>query len=122
MQGRIGRVFDVFERYNVSVDMVTTSEVSISLTVDEYPSEPLIEELKKLAYIEVKKDKALVCLVGEGINSLEGIPSKLFGSLKEYKIDMISQGSSPRNIGFVVDNSIVEGVVWSIYEVFFNKG
>jgi aspartate kinase len=120
-KGFLAKVFSIFERHDISVDMVSTSEVSVSVTINGTPPDKLIDELKNHANIETSQNKAIVCLVGEGINTFEGVHSQLFGSLQEFKIDMISQGSSPRNISFVVDEIIVDKVVRCIYDKFFHK-
>lgn len=101
--GFLKKVFEIFEIYETSIDMITTSEVAVSLTIDdERHLDRIIVELEKFAIIEVDKNQSIVCLVGhEVVNHDETY--KLFQILQDVKIRMISYGGSKNNISLLVD-------------------
>ncbi|MFC1587994.1 aspartate kinase [Planctomycetota bacterium] len=121
--GFMARVFDVFSRYCTPVDMIATSEVSISLTValDENLEE-IVKELSHFSEVTVKKYQAIVCVVGSHIQGTVGIPGHVFEVLRRHSIDvrMISVGASKINISFVIDNSNIEKTVQELHLKFFN--
>jgi len=103
--GFLARVFDIFGRHHVAVDLVTTSEVSISLTVDETSHlDDVVEELESIGTVAVKRDLALIAVVGEGAATRIGLAGHLFTLLGGVGIgvEMISQGASRINLSFVV--------------------
>src|SRR5258706_2270406 len=102
--GFAARVFAVFERLGVAVDVIATSEVSISITVDaKGPPEGLARELSAFAEVSVLKGLAVVSVVGKGMRTTAGIAARLFGALSGINIVLISQGASDTNLTFVVD-------------------
>lgn len=119
--GFLNKIFSLFEEFGVVVDVVSTSEVSVSLTVDEFPPKKLIEKLSQFSTVEERLDRAIICLVGEGIKEQSGVVAKLFQSIGELPIEMISQGASQRNITLVVEESFVPIVIKNIYNTFFNN-
>lgn len=119
--GFLAKIFDIFAKHNIIVDVVSTSEVSVSLTVDVTLSEEVIAELETFAHVTVHPRKAIVCLVGEGIRSGKGILGTLFSAVKDHDIEMVSQGASQRNITFSVNEIEAPDVVKKIFNIFFNK-
>jgi aspartate kinase len=120
--GFLKSIFEVFAEHRCPVDMVSTSEVSVSVTVDSNESIAAIAaDLGKLADVKYEGRKAIVCLVGENIRSIPGIAAKVFGAIPDVNIQMISQGASEINISFVVDESDVPKVVSRLHEVFFSE-
>ena len=118
--GYLKAVFEVFDRYQCAIDMVCTSEVSISLTVDSNQQLPAIcAELSKIADVKLEGNKALVCLVGEDIRGRNGIAGRVFSAISHVNVRMISQGASEINMSFMVDEEDVEEVVRSLHKVFF---
>ncbi len=117
--GFLATVFDVFRRHNVVVDVLASSEVSVSVTVDREVPEALVEDLRAFAAIDVQPDKSIVCLVGDGIQTDLDVIWKLFYSVRSMPIRMISQGASQRNITFVVAESDANTAVRNIFEAFF---
>lgn len=122
--GFLARIFDVFEQFGVSVDMVSTTEVSVSLTVDkiyEDRLEPVVEELGKIARIKVVKDKALVCVIGEGMKSAPGLIGQVFSCLGENGINVncISMGALEMNLSFVIENSDADKAFTALHEFYF---
>jgi aspartate kinase len=118
--GYLKAVFDVFDRYKCAIDMVSTSEVSISLTVDSNQQLPEIcAELGKIADVKLEGHKALVCLVGEDIRGHNGIAGQVFGAISHINVRMISQGASEINMSFMIDEEDVEEAVRSLHNHFF---
>ena len=118
--GYLRKIFEVFDRHKTSVDLITTSEVNVSVTLDnnEY-LEDIKSELSEFAKVNVEKDKSLVCVVGSNIRNTKGIAAKIFGVLSDYNITMISLGSSLINISFVVDKDKLKDVLQKLHDTFF---
>jgi aspartate kinase len=118
--GYLKAVFDVFDQYKCAIDMVSTSEVSISLTVDSNQQLPEIcAELAKIADVKMEGHKALVCLVGEDIRGHNGIAGQVFSAISHVNVRMISQGASEINMSFMIDEEDVEEAVRSLHGYFF---
>jgi aspartate kinase len=118
--GYLKAVFDVFDKYKCAIDMVSTSEVSISLTVDSSQQLPEIcADLAKMADVKMEGHKALVCLVGEDIRGHNGIAGQVFGAISHVNVRMISQGASEINMSFMIDEEDVEEAVRSLHARFF---
>ncbi|MEK6921826.1 MAG: lysine-sensitive aspartokinase 3 [Nanoarchaeota archaeon] len=120
--GFLARVFDIFDEYRKSIDVVSTSEVSVSLTVDNDENvENILRELKEIAEVNILKNKAIICVVGEGMRHTPGIAGKTFTVLGRNKIniEMISQGASEINITFIVDQKNAEKAVKVLHKKYF---
>jgi aspartate kinase len=118
--GFLKRVFDVFDRHRCSIDMVSTSEVSVSLTVDTTEQLPAIaEDLREFADVKYEGRKALICMVGEDIRGHNGIAAQVFGALRHVNLRMISQGASEINMSFMIEEDDVEEAVRSLHSAFF---
>jgi aspartate kinase len=118
--GFLKSIFDVFDRHRCPVDMVSTSEVSVSLTVDSNEAIPAIAaDLQKLADVKYEGRKAIVCLVGENIRGTRGIAAKVFGAIPNMNVRMISQGASEINISFVIEEDDVPEAIHSLHKAFF---
>ena len=118
--GFLRTLFEVFARYETPVDMVSTSEISVSVTVDDLSHLPEIRrELERLASVEVGRDRAIVCLVGSDIKFTPGIAARIFRTIEDLNVLMISQGASRRNVSFVVEERDVEEVVRRLHAEFF---
>ncbi len=118
--GFLKSIFDAFDRHRIAVDVVSTSEVSVSLTVDSNESIPaLAADLARLADVKYEGRKAIVCLVGENLREIPGIAGHVFGELSDVKIRMISQGASEINLTFVIDEDQVPAVVQRLHKAFF---
>ncbi|WP_018630016.1 aspartate kinase [Niabella aurantiaca] len=101
--GFLRKVFEVFEKYKTSIDMITTSEVAVSLTVDNADHlGQIVKELEVLGAVSVDKDQTIVSVVGYRINETEEIIKKLFGSIRNVPIRMVSYGGSQHNISLLV--------------------
>jgi len=118
--GFLRALFEIFDRYRTVVDVVTTSEVSVSLSLDEANSLPLIvEELKQLGTVRVEKGQAIICVVGEGLRGTPGIAARAFSTISDINVSLISQGASSINFTFVVGEERVQEVVTRLHEEFF---
>ncbi len=118
--GYLRSIFEVFDRHKCPVDMVSTSEVSVSLTVDSNEALPAIAaDLQKIADVKYEGRKAIVCLVGENIRSTRGIAARVFGAIRDLEVRMISQGASEINISFVIDEADVPCAVQKLHAEFF---
>jgi aspartate kinase len=101
--GFLARLFDVFARHKVSVDLIATAEVSVSLTVEaDAPLEALVEDLSAFATVGEARDRAIVAVVGERLKSTPGITGQAFGALRDVNVEMISMGANEINLSFVV--------------------
>ncbi len=120
--GFLRRIFEVFDRFGTSVDMVSTSEVSVSLTVDNADRLPEIRnELSHIAEVGIESGQAIICLIGENIRHTPGIAGRAFQVLKELNILMISQGASLLNLGFVISDPDLEPAVAVLHAEFFSE-
>lgn len=118
--GFLRTLFDVFARHETPVDMVTTSEISVSVTVDDASRLPEVKgELERLAQVEVASGRAIVCLVGQELKFTPGIAARIFRAVERINILMISQGASRRNVSFVVEERDVEEAVRRLHQEFF---
>lgn len=101
--GFLRNVFEVFERYKTPIDMITTSEVAVSLTIDEIIHlDEIVKELKEYGTVEVEKNQTIICIVGDFLADKHGYAGKIFESLKNVPIRMISYGGSKNNISILV--------------------
>ncbi len=119
--GFLRRIFEVFDRHQTSVDMVSTSEVSVSATIDDARAlEAIKADLEEFSTVEVESDQAIVCVVGDNIRYTPGIAGRLFQALNGINIRMISQGASLLNMGFVVAGADVKRALEALHEEFFS--
>lgn len=120
--GYLKAVFDVFDRHRVAIDMVSTSEVSISVTIDTSDRLPAIaEDLARIADVKYESNKALICLVGEDIRGHNGIAGRVFTAVEHVNVRMISQGASEINMSFMVEEDDAEEAVRALHRTFFTN-
>lgn len=101
--GFLRKVFEVFERYKTPIDMITTSEVAVSLTIDFTDNlEPIAEELKAFGSVEVDRDQTIICVVGDFGAEKHGYAAKVLDAIKHIPIRMISYGGSAYNISLLI--------------------
>jgi aspartate kinase len=118
--GFLKAVFDAFDRHGCSVNMIATSEVSVSVAMDwAEPLDGIQAELARIADITVEQGKALVCLVGENIRGRSGIAARAFAAVKDINMQMISQGANGINMSFVIDEDLVQLAVPLLHDEFF---
>jgi aspartate kinase len=120
--GYMKEIFTIFDKYQTPVDMVSTSEVSVSLTVDSNDKLPLIAaELSKLADVKYEGKKALVCMVGEDIRGQNGMAARVFSAIRHINVRMISQGASEINMSFMIEEDDADEAVRSLHAAFFQE-
>lgn len=120
--GFLRRVFEIFSESKVSVDLISTSEANISVTVDAAEKiEPVVNQLSEFADIIVDDDKSQVSVIGKNIVRLNGMLKKTFTPLKKCNVYMISQGASFVNISFVVDREELAEVVQDLHDHLFDQ-
>ena len=101
--GFLRKVFEIFETYKTSIDLVTTSEVGVSLSIDNNSRiYPIVEELKKYGTVEVDEDMCIICVVGDLDWNNVGFESKVTAALENIPVRMISYGGSDHNISFLI--------------------
>lgn len=101
--GFLRKIFEVFEKYKTSIDMITTSEVAVSVTIDSDQFLPqIIKELEPFGSVDIEKSQTIVSIVGNEIAQTDQVLQKLFESLKEIPVTMVSYGGSTHNISLLV--------------------
>ncbi len=120
--GFLKTIFDIFDRHRVPVDVVSTSEVSVSLTLDNTSKLwDVVTELKRIADVNVEGGKAIVCCVGDNLRGIAGVPHLVFSALPDVTVHMISQGASAINVTFVIDEDLLFRVIRGLHDALFTK-
>jgi aspartate kinase len=120
--GFLHAIFEIFNRHRTAIDIVATSEVSVSLSLDDTRALPAIaRELKRLGAVHIEGERAIICVVGEGLRSTPGIAGRVFGCLSDINISLISQGASRINLTFVVEEQNVSEVISRLHNTFFES-
>ena len=118
--GFLRRVFEVFERFQTAVDVVTTSEVSVSVTVDNRRHlDAIVEALSEFAAVVVEPEMALLCVVGDCLRSDPAIAARVVGVLEEVPLRMISQAASRRNITVIMRQADLSHAMHRLHQEFF---
>ncbi|HGH3374241.1 TPA: lysine-sensitive aspartokinase 3 [Kluyvera cryocrescens] len=127
-RGFLAEVFGILARHNISVDLITTSEVSVALTLDTTGStstgdtlltQSLLMELSALCRVEVEENLALVALIGNNLSKACGVGKEVFGVLEPFNIRMICYGASSHNLCFLVPGAEAEQVVQKLHHNLF---
>lgn len=120
--GFLASVFSLFDQHHVSVDTVITSEISISLTLDEADllSSNLIEDLSKICNIKQESNLSLISMIGNHLNITKGLANEVFGVLKNYNIRLINQGASQHNFCFMISDDQTSEVVSALHSKFLD--
>ncbi|MCT8683279.1 lysine-sensitive aspartokinase 3, partial [Glaesserella parasuis] len=127
-QGFLANVFAILAKHKISVDVITTSEVSIALTLDktgsassgaDMLSPELLEELRQYCNVKVENDLALVAIIGNNLHTQAGIAKQLFATLSPYNVRLISYGASTNNVCTLVQNSKADDVIRSLHSALF---
>jgi len=104
--GFIKNIFEIFEFFKTSIDMITTSEVALSLTIDDPKHlDEIVAELKEYGKVEIDRNQTIVCIVGNMIAEEKGFAAKVFTALEEIPIRMISYGGSRNNISLLINTN-----------------
>ncbi len=120
-QGFLRRIFEVFELYHTAIDMVTTSEVAVSVTIDDtHRLEEIVNALKIFGDVDVDKNLSIICVVGEYLIENHTVNSMVISSLKDIPVRMISFGGSPHNISVLVSEKTKIDALKSLQRGLFN--
>lgn len=120
--GFLKKIFEVFEEHKTSIDMITTSEVAVSLTIDNTSKlDEITSELEAFGNIEVDSDLSIICIAGDLAQNKKGITSAIFSSLKDIPIRMISYGGSNYNLSFLVKTTDKIAVLNMLNEGLFSE-
>lgn len=120
--GFLRALFGVFDDRKTAVDVVTTSEVSVSLSLDDTTSLPaIVADLEKLGTVSIEEKRAIVCVVGEGLRTTPGIAARIFSTISDINVSLISQGASKINLTFAVEESRVRETVARLHREFFEN-
>ena len=121
--GFLFQIFQVFHDHKISVDAVTTSEISVAMTLDasETLSPEVIQKLSQFADVQIEKDLSLISLIGNNINHTAGLAEKAFRSLPGVNIRMICQGASRHNFCFLVSDSVASDVIQNLHHQFIDN-
>lgn len=118
--GFLRRIFEVFERHQTVVDVVSTSEVNVSLTIDSTERlGAILQDLKAVGDVHVEPGTAIICVVGDNVKYTPGIAARIFRSLDTINVQMISQGASEINVTFLVKEDRMEEAVRRLHAEFF---
>lgn len=120
--GFLRKVFEIFETYKTSIDMIATSEVGVSVSIDNTKNlEAIVNELKKFGHVQVDKDMCIICVVGDLNAENVGFESKTAEALADIPVRMISYGGSNHNISFLISNDDKKHALQSLSDHLFNK-
>ena len=118
--GFMSAVFQVFDRHRTVIDVISTSEVSVALTLDKSDNlDKVVEDLRRLGDVEVESGFAVICVVGEGLRASTGLASKIFSTIEDVNVALVSHGASAVNLTFVVKESDASDVIRKLHREFF---
>ncbi|WP_400193675.1 aspartate kinase [Hymenobacter sp. B81] len=119
----LGCVFGVFERHRTSIDMITTSEVAVSLTIDDATHLPaILDELRRIGEVEVDEQQTIICLVGNLVQEQPGLANAIFRALRRVPLRMISYGGSAHNVSVLVHSADKERTLRALNQELFAAG
>jgi len=119
--GFLSEVFEIFEKYKTPIDMITTSEVAVSLTIDDDSRlQGIIEDLEVFGAVTVDKDQSIICMVGNDVVEEKGIIKKIFDALEEIPIRMISYGGSKYNVSVLIESRFKKKALIALNKGLFN--
>jgi aspartate kinase len=120
--GFLKRVFEVFELYRTPIDMITTSEVAVSLTIDdESRLDPILEELRAFGTVEVDREQSIICIVGDMVYERTGTARRIFNALGDIPVRMIAYGGSRNNLSLLVDSDRKQEALLALHKGVFGK-
>ena len=118
--GFMSALFQVFERFRTVIDVISTSEVSVALTLDNTTEiEKIVIELERLGDVEVERGYAVICVVGEGLRASTGLASTVFSTINDVNVALISHGASSVNLTFVIKEEFVADVIRRLHKELF---
>lgn len=118
--GFLQALFGIFAEHKTAVDVVTTSEVSVSLSLDDTSAlAEIVAKLERLGTVTVEEKRAILCVVGEGLRTTPGIAARIFSTISDINVSLISQGASKINLTFAVEEARVREAVTRLHKEFF---
>lgn len=119
--GFLSKVFEIFEKRKTSIDMITTSEVAVSLTIDDDSKlQHIIDDLQGFGAVVVDKDQSIICMVGNDVVGEKGIIKKIFDALEDIPIRMISYGGSKYNVSVLTESKYKKQALVALNQGLFN--
>jgi aspartate kinase len=123
MEGFMHRLFEVFQRHRTSVDVVATSEVSVSLTIDDASRlDELMLDLRELGDVAMERNRGIVSIVGSALSEGGGAMARALGAIGDIRVHMLSLSASGINLTVVVDGTQVHPAMQRLHEEFFSQG
>ncbi|HHF2906330.1 TPA: lysine-sensitive aspartokinase 3 [Vibrio diabolicus] len=127
--GFLAKVFEILAKHKISVDLITTSEISVSLTLDQTDTsggapqlpQAVREELEELCKVDVEHDLCLVALIGNNMSETKGYAKQVFGTLEDFNLRMICYGASPHNLCFLLHESVSKQAIQKLHTELFEK-
>jgi aspartate kinase len=120
--GFLRRLFEVFDQHRTAVDVVTTSEVSVSLSIDDAGAlDAVVSELKELGTVEIVERRTIISIIGEGLRNTPGIAARVFSVISDINVSMISVGASSVNLTFMVDEAHAVKAITGLHRAFFER-
>lgn len=124
--GFLAKIFEILSKHKISVDLVTTSEVSVALTLDSDISSPgnqkiteaVLDELREFCEVEIATNLSLIALVGNNLEATAGLSGPVFGSLVDINVRLICHGASSHNLCFLVSENEAENVIRKLHKQF----
>ncbi len=120
--GFLENIFSVFSKFETAVDLVSTSEVAVSLTIDNTSRLPeIVEALSRFAEVSILENKAIICTVGDQMEKTAGVANRIFRALGNINVLMVTQGASDINMSFVVEDADVTEAVQRLHKELFDR-
>ena len=120
--GFLRAVFEIFERYKTPIDMICTSEVAVSLTIDNDKNlKAIIDELNDIAQVEIDFNQTIICIVGKLPKHTTGYAHRVLESLRDIPLRMVSYGGSPNNISVLINSDLKKSALLALNEGLFNQ-
>ncbi|TAH19007.1 MAG: aspartate kinase [Cytophagales bacterium] len=119
--GFLRKLFEIFEKYKTPIDMITTSEICVSVTIDNIANlENITKELEEFSSIEITHNQSIICIVGDSMGDTLGYSGKIFNSLNPILIKMISYGGSKNNVSILIDGKDKKETLQALNKGLFN--
>ena len=118
--GFLRKLFEVFDQHRTAVDVVTTSEVSVSLSIDDAGAlDALVADLEELGTVEIVRRRTIISIIGEGLRNTPGIAARVFSEISDINVSMISVGASSVNLTLMVDEAYAAKAIARLHQIFF---
>ncbi len=118
--GFLRKVFEIFEKYKTPIDMITTSEVAVSVTIDDLSHlVQILEELSPLGIVEVDQNQTIICIVGNMVSETKGVIKSVMDALVEFPVRMVSYGGSRHNVSVLIDSQYKREALQSLNQGVF---